>query len=324
MKIFVNIWRPLRESFLGPTTVKRLESLGEVRFCEDLPLCGQALREAAQGADLLLTGWGQKTVHAADIPTVKLVAHTGGTVGGIIDTDVFERGTTVLSGNTHYAESVAEGVIAYMLFALRQMGYYSAELSKGNWQPNFTEGLLDQRVGIISVGAVSRKVLEHLQMYRAKVKVYSSRPDPAYAEKMGFTYASLEEIFSSCRVVSVHTARTPDTVHMIRKEHFAMLEDGAVFLNTARGEVIDEAALTAELKTGRIRAVLDVFQSEPLPADSPFLGLDNVILFPHLCGPTYDRRDYITNALLDDAVSFFAGGAVQNEVTLDVAKRMTH
>ena len=147
---------------------------------------------------------------------------------------------------------------------------------------------------------------------------------PAFAEKMGLTYASLEEIFSTCRVVSLHTARNPETKHMIRAEHFAMLEDGAVFLNTARGEVIDEDALAAELKTGRIRAVLDVYQTEPLPADSPFVGLKNAMLFPHQCGPTYDRRDFVTQGLIDDVVAFFEGKAVKNEIFAEVARRMTH
>lgn len=324
MKIFVNVGALIRDSFMKEDTIRRLESLGEVSYCGDDPLYGEDLKKAAAGADVLFTGWGQKTIHADDIPSVKIIAHTGGTVGGIIAPDVFEKGVKVLSGNAYYAESVAEGVIAYMLFALRNMGYYSHELSEGRWQENRTEGLLDQRVGIISVGAISRIVLEHLKAYRAKVKVFSTRPDPAYAEKMGFTYASLEEIFSTCRVVSLHTARNPETRHMIRAEHFAMLEDGAVFLNTARGEVIDEDALAAELKTGRIRAVLDVYQTEPLPADSPFVGLKNAMLFPHQCGPTYDRRDFVTQGLIDDVVAFFEGKAVKNEIFAEVARRMTH
>ncbi|MBO5790765.1 MAG: hydroxyacid dehydrogenase [Clostridia bacterium] len=324
MKIFVNVGLWLRESFIKADTQRLLESLGAVSYCEKDPLYGEELQKAAAGADVLFTGWGQKTIHAADIPSVKIIAHTGGTVGGIIDCDVFEKGIKVLSGNAYYAESVAEGVIAYMLFALRNMGYYSYELSQGRWCENRTEGLLDQRVGIISVGAISRIVLEHLKAYRARVKVFSTRPDPAYAEKMGFTYASLDEIFSTCRVVSLHTARNPETRHMIKAEHFAKLEDGAVFLNTARGEVIDEKALADELKTGRIRAVLDVYQTEPLPADSPFVGLENAILFPHQCGPTYDRRDFVTRGLIDDVVSFFAGREVKNEISLDVARRMTH
>ena len=160
MKIFVNLGKCLREGFMKEETLRRLHALGEVTYCEEDPLKGEALYKAALGADVLITGWGQKTICAADIPTVKLIAHTGGTVGGIIAPDVFEKGVTVLSGNRYYAESVAEGVIAYMLFALRNMGYYSHELSQGRWQENKTEGLLGQRVGIISVGAISRLVLE--------------------------------------------------------------------------------------------------------------------------------------------------------------------
>ena len=77
------------------------------------------------------------------------------------------------------------------------------------------------------------------------------------------------------------------------------------------------------LKGGRIRAVLDVYHQEPLPADHPLVGMRNVILFPHQCGPTYDRRDRITGFLIDDMERFFRGEAVENEITKEVAMRMT-
>lgn len=323
MKIFVNVGTWLRDSFFSQATKDRLESLGEVRYCEGEQLSGDALREAVGDAEVIFTGWGQKTIHAADIPSVKLVCHTGGTVNGLYDYDVWDAGKKVLSGNYYYAESVAEGVIAYMLFALRDMGFYTSELAQGRWQPTLNEGLLDQTVGIISVGAISRLVIERLRSFRCKIKVFSTRQDPAYAEAMGFTYATLDEIFSTCRVVSLHTARNPQTVGMINAHHFSLMQDGAIFINTARGEVVNEQDMLDALKGGRIRAVLDVYHEEPLPADHPLVGMRNVILFPHQCGPTYDRRDRITGFLIDDMERFFRGEAVENEITKEVAMRMT-
>ncbi|MBP5209804.1 MAG: hydroxyacid dehydrogenase, partial [Clostridia bacterium] len=143
MKTFVNVGAWVRDSFFSPATRERLEKLGEVAYCEGNALGGDELRRAVRGFDVVMTGWAQPTVHAADIPGVKMVLHTGGTVGGIVDPDVFDAGIPVLSGNRYYAESVAEGVIAYMLFALRDMGYYSSELKAGRWQPTHNEGLLD-------------------------------------------------------------------------------------------------------------------------------------------------------------------------------------
>ena len=324
MRIFVNVGASLREGFFSAETLRRMQSMGEVRFCPEHPLGGDALCRELKDTDLLLTGWGQPTLHAADLGDVKLWAHTGGTVGGIAAEDVFDAGIPVLSGNRYYAESVAEGVIAYMLFALRDMGQNAALTKAGGWPENRTRGLLDKKVGIVSVGAVSRLVIEWLARFRCETLVYSTRPDPDYAARMGIRYASLDEIFSTCDVVSVHTARTPQTHHMIGAHHFALLRPGAVFLNTARGEVIDEEALLEALKDNRFSAVLDVYQKEPLPADHPFHTLPNITLFPHQCGPTYDRRDYITGRLLDDAERFFRGEKPENEITKEVAARMTH
>lgn len=323
MKIFVNVGTFIRDSFFCPETIQRLESMAEVEYCPADPLTGDALREKLQGVDVLFTGWGQRTIHRADLGDVKLIAHTGGTVGGIVAEDVFEAGIPVLSGNQYYAESVAEGVIAYMLFALRDMGYYTSELKQGRWQETKTRGLLDKKVGIVSVGAISKIVIDHLSKFRCKIMAYSTRPNQAYAEQTGITYASLDEIFSSCDIVSVHTARTPQTYHMIGKRHYDLLKDGAVLINTSRGEVIDEEALVEALKEERFTAVLDVYNKEPLPAGHPLMDCKNAILFPHQCGPTYDRRDYVTGRLLDDVEAFFAGKPMKNQIPLEVARYMT-
>ena len=324
MKIFVNVGTFIRDSFFCPETIQRLEQMAEVEYGPTHPLQGEELREKLKGVDVLFTGWGQKPIKREDLGDVKLVAHTGGTVGGIIEEDVFEAGIPVLSGNQYYAESVAEGVVAYMLFALRDMGYYSHELHNGRWQENKTRGLLDKKVGIVSVGAISRIVIDHLKKFRCQIMAYSTRPNPEYAEKMGITYASLDEIFSQCDVVSIHTARTPQTYHMINRHHYDLLKDGAVFINTSRGAVIDEEALVDALKEERFTAVLDVYDQEPLPEDHPLTKCKNAILFPHQCGPTYDRRDYVTNRLLDDVEAFFKGEVMKNEIPLEVARYMTH
>ncbi|MFA5562369.1 MAG: hydroxyacid dehydrogenase [Eubacteriales bacterium] len=331
MKIFVNVDRKLRQGFIRPETAARLAGMGQVTYCEDGALSGDRLQEAlsggalagSEGYDLLLSGWGQRRIYPHQLGNVRMIAHLGGSVNGIVDMSVYDRGVMVVSGNYYYAESVAEGVIAYMLFALRDMGYHSEALKRGVWHENTTEGLFDQPVGIVSLGATSRLVVEHLRHFRCRVKVYSTRPDPALAAQMGFVYADLAEIFATCKIVSLHTARTPQTYHMIGAEHFALLQPGAIFLNTARAEVVDEAAMVAALRKGGFRAVLDVFGKEPLPADSPLCTLPNVTLFPHQCGPTADRWDRITNFLLDDAEAYFAGRPVKNEIPRSVAERMT-
>lgn len=325
MKIFVSMPEgDIRNSFIKAKTWERLRKIADLDYNRtSQQLTKEALTEKIKDADALITGWEQPLITSDMVGNVKIIAHTGGTVGGIIDASVFDIGVKVISGNRYYAESVAEGVLAYMLFELRKMGYYSGNLKNGNWLDNYTEGLFDQTVGIVSLGAIAKRVIELLKPFRVKIKVYSTHQSPELAGQMGFTYASLEEIFSTCKIVSVHTAKNPDTNSMINEKHFKQLQDNSIFINTARASVINEDDLIKELKTGRFRALLDVFNYEPLPKDSELLKLDNVTLFPHQAGPTFDRRDIITNFLIDDIERFFKGGQMKNEITREVAERMT-
>ena len=326
MKIYVNIpATPRGSSFITDKIKDRLRSVGDVCFnLTDKPLSGEALKAAAKGCEVLVTGWGQPRIYPADIPDVKLIVHTGGTVGGIIDLSVYDAGITVISGNAYYAESVAEGVIAYMLYALRRIGINEQMLRNGIWKWDIiNEGLLGQSVGIISLGAISKKLIPMLKMFTDDISVFSTHPDPETARNMGFRYASMEEIFSGCKIVSVHTAINDQTYHMINKAHFDLLQDGALFINTSRGAVIDEAALVDALRQGRFSALLDVYESEPLPENSPLRSLDNVFLMPHTAGPTYDRREKITDALIDDIVRFENGTELHNTVSKEMALKMT-
>ena len=125
-----------------------------------------------------------------------------------------------------------------------------------------------------------------------------------------------------CPLVSLQAPSTPETYRMLGAEQFSWLQDGAVFINTARTHPIDEAALLAELQSGRISAALDVFEQEPLPDDSPFRQLDNVIISPHMSAVTeqaYRRQGRITT---DEVAGFLSEGKLRYEVTRDMLDRM--
>ena len=110
---------------------------------------------------------------------------------------------------------------------------------------------------------------------------------------------------------------------MVNKRLLEMIPDGALFINTARGSIVDEEALIEELSKGRFKAVLDVFEKEPLPDDSKLRKLDNVMLIPHMAGPTVDRRRYVTLGLVDDIKAYFRGEPMKNEISREYAAYMT-
>lgn len=332
MKVFVSVPQNsiVMDRFFKKETIEYLAERFEVVYSPlNRMLKGEEIAEYAGDADVIMTGWSHPMIDgkALENTSIKLIAHTGGSVADYVNDEVYAKGVKVISGNELYAESVAEGALAYMLVALRKMPDYIGEVRKGGWRlsgDDMSQGILDQTVGIIGMGAISKHLIKMLKPFRVKLKLYSGYPiDEAFMKENNAVQASLEEIFATCRIVSLHSAMNERTRGMIGKEHFDLLQDGAVFVNTARGAIIREDEMIEALKEKRFQAVLDVFCKEPLEADSPLRTMENVYCMPHMGGPTADRTPMITMRLADDIVRFAKGEALQYEISNEYAKRMT-
>jgi len=164
-----------------------------------------------------------------------------------------------------------------------------------------------------------------LQGFAVNILVYDIRPIPEEDKlKYGITQVSLDEIFEKSDIVSLHTPLNDKTYHMIGKRHFDLMQDGALFVNTARGAVCDEEELIAALNSGRIFAALDVYEKEPLEAGHPLLSAPNTLLMPHMAGPTYDLRAYTSRVLLAEGAAFIdRGEELKSEITREMAEVMT-
>lgn len=318
-----------RDSFITPDCAELLEKLEDVEYNNTGREFTEAeLREKLKGKDIALTGWGTamlgKTVLEGN-SRLKMIAHTGGTVNSLVDDYAYTHGIKVISGNDVYAESVAEAVIAYMLLGLRKIPKYM-ELVRANSWYNYVdswEGLLDRTVGFISFGMIPKHLVKMLKPFRVKIKVYSSHISDEELKEYGMERATPEEVFSTCDVISIHSALNEKTRHMINQELLGKIQDGAVLINTSRGAVIDEAALVEEMKKNRFTAVLDVYEHEPLPLDHPLRSLPNVYPIPHMGGPTYDRRRFVTLALIEDMNNMISGKPLKMEISSDYFCHMT-
>ncbi len=319
----------IRETFIPQEIRWQLERLGNVvwnQSCEQFS--EHELKTRLKDAEVCLTGWGcplmdaQILEHASGL---KLIAHTGGSVASLVSDAVYDKGIKVISGNELYAESVAEGVIGYVLASLRELPYFDREMKEGRWksESSFNEGLLDQTLGLVGFGMVARSLVRMLAPFRVQVKVFARPEDEPALRAHGVQAASLEEVFTTCKIISLHVPSLPQTYHMIDARLLAMIPSGAILINTARGSVIDEKAMVLELKTGRFKAVLDVFEQEPLPSDSELRQLPNAILIPHMAGPTIDRRKYVTLSLMEDIKRFYAGEPLRHEIDRQYAAKMT-
>ncbi|SPT60341.1 NAD(P)-dependent oxidoreductase [Actinomadura madurae] len=232
---------------------------------------------------------------AADMdraPKLKLIQKLGTGVNTIDLDAARERGIAVANMPGRNAQAVAETSLLLMLAALRRVVAFDARTRRGEGWPadrSLVGGELAGRtVGLLGGGEIATLLRGMLEAVGAEV-VYTSRTprpdDPAWRELDGLLRAS--------DVVSVHIPLTDETHHLLDAERLALLPEGAIVVNTARGAVIDEPALVAALESGRLGgAGLDVFEKEPVDAGNPLLALDNVVVMPHvawLTGETWDR-----------------------------------
>jgi phosphoglycerate dehydrogenase-like enzyme len=210
------------------------------------------------------------------------------------------------------AEAVSELALMMMLIGLRRPHDASSILrSGGDWVDAryswFGNQLSGRTVGLVGCGYVARRVRALLRPFGVRVLVYDPYLPADRAEALDVEPVTLEQLFSASSVVSNHAPITAETHQLIQERHLALLGEGAVFVNTARSWTVDQDALLRQLRTGRFWAALDVFDTEPLPVASPFRGLPNVMLTPHLAGQT--RETYVKQGLVavEELERFFAG-----------------
>jgi phosphoglycerate dehydrogenase-like enzyme len=242
-----------------------------------------------------------------------------------VDKATFEKGVHVSCANEIYARSVAEGTLAYMLAGLRRIAYWNSVVKSGIWRGTYIKnsGLYDKKVGLVGFGAVTRYLLPLLKMFGTEIFLHSSHASEEECKKLGVGKADLGFIFSSCDVVSLHSALTDKTRGMIGERLLSLMKDGTVFVNTARGALVDERALAKVLAEKDIQAVLDVFEKEPLDPSSPLLKLDNATLMPHAAGPTADRYPLAGRHAALEIERFKAGLPLETEVRESAVKFMT-
>ncbi len=330
MKVLVTM-RPgsLRDSFIDSPSRALLEENFDVTYnCTDHEYRDDEIGcVLGAGYDILLTGWGTTDLSPyAD--RFSLLAHTGGSVGDLIDAGSYEKGLKVVSANAIYARSTAEGVLSYILSALHQVPALTTNMREpGFWGKDGeyeTRGLSGKTVGIIGVGAVARNLIAFLKPFDVRLKLFDDYEiDPGFLKENGAVAASLDEVLSTCDVISVHVSLTEKTYHMIGKRELSLIRDGVLFVNTSRGAVIDESALIEVLSKKSFLAFLDVFEFEPLGSDSPLRRLDNVYLTPHKAGPANDLYPFIGREIILDMIRFRNGEPLRYQITREQAERMT-
>ncbi|WP_203964630.1 hydroxyacid dehydrogenase [Actinocatenispora thailandica] len=306
------------EWLLTPARAARLAELLELPAEPVTDLAAPPARAALAAAEVLVTGWRGPSL-PVELPNLRAVFHTAGTVRTLIPDELFDRGVRVVTAADAGAVPVAEYALAAILWAnkqvLRSARWYARRRSLAARDDVPAAGNLGKRVGLVGASRVGRRVARLLAPFDVDVHVadpYLTEPD---ARDLGVTVRELDDLLADCDVVSLHAPATPATRQLFDARRLALLPDGATLINTARGALIDHDALLAELRTGRIDAILDVTDPEPLPPDSPYWTLPNVLLTPHHAGaynPVEAGRQL--DLVLDELARYLRGEPLRHEL----------
>ena len=248
--------------------------------------------------EILMAGWKTPSLpeNLSEVaPALKYVCYLPGSIRKLVPRSAIENGLIVTSWSSSISRTISECALLLALTCMRRVRYWTEEMHfKGGWKTPETEtqSLFERRVGLHGLGLISQKLVDLLRPFTNNISAFSpSVPDEIY-EGLGVARCpSLEDLFSQNDVIIELAALTPKTEGMITEELLRMIPKGGAFVNVGRGAVVDEAAL-ARVAGERpdMQVALDVYGTEPLPVDSPFRGMNNVMLLPHLGGPTIDRR----------------------------------
>lgn len=295
--------RVLISEFMDAPAVEALRQRFDVHYAPELVEQRGALLEAAAHADALIVR-NRSQVNAellAAAPRLIAVGRLGVGLDNIDLAGCEARGIKVIPATGANARAVAEYVIGTMLSLLRGAYGATADVAAGTWPRNaLSQGLEahGRTLGVVGFGGIGRlaaQLARGLGMRVVGSDAALPAAHPAWQET-GAEPLALDDLLARADVVTLHVPLTPETRHLLDAARIERMRAGAILINTSRGGIVDEAALAAALRAGRLRgAALDVFEQEPLPAGSPLAGAPNLILTPHIAGLTQEANTRVSD-----------------------------
>ncbi len=305
----------------SPTSLEKLAATAHIIPNSSSDLVDADLLDLLDGAVACLTGWGTPPITDELLdhcPSLRLVAHTAGSIHHLVPPTLFQRGVCVTHAAAALAEGVAEFTVLQILQCLRRLDQFDQRLRAGeNWYVlSHTPGhlLSAQMVGLVGASLIGREVIKRLRPFGCHLLMYDPYLSFTEAAELGVELTDLDELFLRSDIVSLHAPLLPTTRGMISARHLALLRDGGILVNTARAGLVDDEALLGELATGRICAALDVFTTEPLVGDHPFRTLPNVLLSPHIAAMTTETLLKQGETMVDEIIRFLTDEPLLYEI----------
>lgn len=298
------------------------------------PDFGPNMQPALRHAQALITTWDSPYLPATAaeaMPSLQMIAHCGGEVKKRYDRSLFES-LTIVNTAEPMARPTAELGATFLLYAARNVDFYRTELRKrsnriyaeAHLGGGVDESVVGREVGMIGFGRVARSLVEMMHGFGVRWCVYDPYAVKRLAVGMPVKFDTLDGVLSRSSLLVVAASLTDQTRGMLGREQLKKMPDGACLINIARGGLVDLAALTREVSSGRLRCAIDVTDpEEPLPIGHPLRTLPGAITTPHIGGGGNRTRGEMADVAMDEIERFFRGEAVHHRVTTKLLSRMT-
>jgi 26S proteasome regulatory subunit N2 len=255
------------------------------------------------------------------LPALELLAITGRNSGHVDVGAATARGVLVAE-TTGSSVAAIELTLGLIIATVRRIAQEDRALREGRWQTSIGLDLAGKTLGVVGLGRIGGRVAAFGHFLGMRVLAWGPTLTPERASAAGVTYTSLEQLMAESDVVTLHTRLSPLTRGLITARHLALMKPTAYLINTARGPIVDEAALLDILRRRRIAgAGLDVFDVEPLPEGHPLLALDNVVLTPHIGYVTREAYDAFFSQVVENVEAFLDGKVPARAVNPEAMER---
>ncbi len=301
---------PDEDQLLVQAGSERLAKYGTLTIHHGAPQTNDEYISRIKDANAVIVGWSLPAEVMAQAPYLELVTFTGTGVSDYVDLPrAYSQGITVCNCPGYADTTVAEHTFALLLGTARNLALLNNRAKDGIWdQDTPGTGLYGKQLGLIGFGGIAKKVLAIARGFGMQVKVWARSPEKYQSEYGPDLFIDLQTLLQTSDFVSLHLALNQDTHGILGSDEIHSIKEGATLINTARGDLIDESALIQALRSGHIRgAGLDVFTQEPLAENHPLLGLDNVLLSPHVAYNTPDAVNAIFEITVRNICGYFDG-----------------